>query len=120
VPLKILVDENLPLRVASFLRTQGFEAVDVREVGLRGASDEKLLEWAKYRGFLIITEDLGFSSVMKLPENHSGVMVIRGCSNLSLESLLNVIRECLQMISGENPEGKIFICEPGRLRSSHI
>ena len=82
MPLKVLVDENLPLRLSSFLRSRGFEAFDVREVGLKGSSDEDILAWAKAHGFLILTEDLGFGSVIKLPEDHTGVMVVRGCSDL--------------------------------------
>lgn len=116
MPLKVLVDENLPLRVSSFLRSHGFEAIDVREAGLRGASDEEILGWAKTHGFLILTEDLGFGSVIRLPEDHTGVMVVRGCSGLSMESLLNVILRCLRAVLNIQHTGRIFICEPGRIR----
>jgi len=118
LPLKVLVDENLPLRLSSFLRSHSFEAVDVREVGLRGASDEEILAWAKARGFLILTEDLGFGSVIRLPEDHAGVMVVRGCSDLSMESLLEAILKCLQAIRDREQAGKVFVCEPGRIRIS--
>ncbi len=82
------MDENLPLRLSSFLKEHGFDVVDVREVGLRGATDEEILTWAKERGFLILTEDLGFGSVINLPEDHPGVMVVRGCSDFSIKTLL--------------------------------
>ena len=51
MPLKVLVDENLPFRLSSFLRSRGFEAFDVREVGSKGSSDEDILAWAKAHGF---------------------------------------------------------------------
>ena len=116
LPLKILVDENLPLRLASFLRSQGVEALDVREAGLRGATDEKILAWAKEQGFMILTEDLGFGSVIRLSENHPGVIVVRGCSNLSIKGLFEAILKCLKIIRDRALVGKIFVCEPGRVR----
>ena len=51
MPLKILVDENLPLRLSSFLKEHGFNVVDVREVGLRGATDEEILTRGKSEFF---------------------------------------------------------------------
>ena len=51
MPLKILVDENLPLRLSSFLKEHGFNVVDVREVGLRGATDEEILTREKSEFF---------------------------------------------------------------------
>ena len=39
-----LVDENLPRSPAPSLRKSGFEAQDVREVGLGGKSDDDVIE----------------------------------------------------------------------------
>ena len=118
MPLKVLVDENLPLRLSSFLREHGFDAVDVREVGLRGATDEEILNWAKKRDVLILTEDLGFGSVIRLPGDHPGVMVVRGCSDFTINALMETVLKCIQAIRDMDRTGKIFVCEPGRVRVS--
>ena len=44
--LRFLVDEDLPRTLAQDLNAAGFEAQDVRDVGLRGKSDHEILELA--------------------------------------------------------------------------
>ena len=116
MPLKVLVDENLPRRLAAFLKANGFETKDVRDVGLKGASDRNILAWAAQHEFLILTGDVGFASVKRFPPNHFGIMVLRGCKDLTLERTMEVVLQCLRAISKEELQGKIFICEPGRVR----
>jgi len=41
---RYLVDEDLPRSLARRLGEAGVDAVDVRDVGLRGASDEQVLD----------------------------------------------------------------------------
>lgn len=41
---KFLIDEDLPRSLARGLREHGLEAADVRDLGLRGAPDERIWE----------------------------------------------------------------------------
>ncbi len=119
MPLKILVDENLPRTLVAFLRTCGIEALDVREIGLREATDREILEWASRNKFTVLTEDLGFGAFV--PEwkiDHYGIVIIRKCERLSLEGLFQLIKECLAQISELDLKAKVVICEPGKIRIS--
>ena len=40
--MKFLVDEDLPRSVAPLIRELGYDADDVRDVGLRGAPDSEI------------------------------------------------------------------------------
>ncbi|HLF89938.1 MAG TPA: DUF5615 family PIN-like protein [Anaerolineales bacterium] len=42
VDLRFLTDEDVPRSTARVLRNAGFDAVDVRDVGLRGKNEEVL------------------------------------------------------------------------------
>jgi predicted nuclease of predicted toxin-antitoxin system len=60
-----LVDENLPRSLAPSLRAAGFEAEDVRDQGLRGKPDTEVLNLAISRGWILVTGDLGFGSLIR-------------------------------------------------------
>jgi predicted nuclease of predicted toxin-antitoxin system len=42
VELRFLTDEDVPRSTARVLRDAGFDVVDVRDVGLRGKSDQEV------------------------------------------------------------------------------
>jgi len=60
---KFLVDENLSPKLATSLRDLGYKASAVREVSLKGQSDEKIIEFARSNDWIVITADLGFGEV---------------------------------------------------------
>jgi len=44
--MQFLVDEDLPRAVDNLLKQHGHEAVDVRDIGLRGAKDAEIARYA--------------------------------------------------------------------------
>lgn len=64
--LKFVIDEDMPRSTANVLRSKGYEALDVRDCGLRGKNDLELnnqiikafdnLTEADFSGSLIIVE----------------------------------------------------------------
>ena len=65
--IKILVDEDMPRPTADLLRSLNIDAFDVREIGLRGATDQEIFKYAQKKGMIIISRDKGFSSIVKYP-----------------------------------------------------
>jgi len=61
--LKLLVDENLPPRLASDLADLFPESVHVSAVGLGGTSDSVIWEYAKAHGFAFLTKDKDFANL---------------------------------------------------------
>ncbi len=45
--MRFLVDEDLPRSTANVLREAGYEAVDARDLGLRGGTDREIFEHAQ-------------------------------------------------------------------------
>ncbi|MDP3028782.1 MAG: DUF5615 family PIN-like protein [Deltaproteobacteria bacterium] len=45
--LKLVIDEDMPRSTARTLKAKGFEALDVRDCGLRGQSDEEVFKFAQ-------------------------------------------------------------------------
>jgi predicted nuclease of predicted toxin-antitoxin system len=45
--LKILVDEDMPRPTAGLLHALGIDAIDLRDIGLRGSTDAEVLSMPK-------------------------------------------------------------------------
>ncbi len=87
---------------------------DVRECGLRGASDSEVLAFAVSKKALVITGDLGF--IKDFSRKHYGIMIIRIPRKLSLPEQIRLIWSCLRSIEDIKLSNQIIICEPGRVR----
>jgi predicted nuclease of predicted toxin-antitoxin system len=81
---RFVVDENMPRTTAPVLRSAGYDAVDVRDVGLRGADDADIFAFAQSSTSILITADRDFSSVQTFrPGTHAGIIIVRIPNQLS-------------------------------------
>ena len=75
---KFLFDENLSPLLAEYLRELEYKAVAVREVNLKGGSDEKILKWIKTEKAVLITADQEFGEFFYLKSfGQVGIIVLR-------------------------------------------
>lgn len=58
--MKLLFDENLSPRLAQSLQAEYPESVHVQGVGLRGAHDDRVWEYARDNGLTIVSKDNDF------------------------------------------------------------
>jgi len=73
-----LVDESLPRAVTRALVAAGYDVVDVRDVGLRGASDDAIASRARETSSIVVSGDLDFSNALRFPPGtHPGIIVAR-------------------------------------------
>jgi predicted nuclease of predicted toxin-antitoxin system len=59
--VKFVVDAQLPPRLAETLRKAGFDAVAVREIGLREAKDAAIWKYALENNAAVLTKDADFA-----------------------------------------------------------
>src|SRR5437867_1062148 len=94
--LSFLVDEDLPRPLAPRLEACGFAAIDVRDIGLRGASDGAIMEYAIQHELTVLTGDVGFANLLRFPlESHHGVVVARFANELSAPLVVDGITNLL-------------------------
>jgi predicted nuclease of predicted toxin-antitoxin system len=62
--VKLLVDMNLSPSWVDRLARHGLEAVHWSTIGAATAPDSEILIWANEHGFVVITNDLDFSSIL--------------------------------------------------------
>ena len=78
--LRVLLDRNIPPCVCEFVRERkpSWEVRHVNDVGLRGATDDTIFQWAQKDGSLVITFDEDFAGARMYPiGSHAGVVRLR-------------------------------------------
>ncbi len=114
--LCFITDEDVPRSTARVLRDAGFDAVDVRDVGLRGKSDAEIFEYAQRDNRLLVTCDMGFSNILNFPPSENrGILVVRVPDSETIDTFN---REALRTVQevGENLLHHLAIVEIGKVR----
>lgn len=115
--MRLLIDEDLPRSLAPALRHACIDAEDVRDVGLRGSSDENVFAHALGHRRAIVTADMGFANILAFPlGSHCGIVVCRFPNEWSVATLVSTVVRGLQGITDEEMAGNLVILEPGRIR----
>jgi predicted nuclease of predicted toxin-antitoxin system len=65
--MHFLIDASLPRSAALVLRQLGYEATDVRDVGMRAAPDSTIAEYAKRHRLALVTRDFDFADIRNYP-----------------------------------------------------
>ena len=121
-PPRFLVDEDMPRSTGHALKAAGFEAFDVRDVGLRGKSDAEVFSHAQREGLVLLTGDWGFGNLLMFPVgSHHGIVLVHFPNEIPTADLnINITSE-LRKLSADDFSGSLIILEPGktRLRRPH-
>lgn len=114
---RFLVDESLPRSVVRALVAAGHDAVDGRDVGLRGKPDAEVASRARAEQRIIVSADLDFSSALRFPPGtHPGILVTRLPDAWSPEEVGRRVAAAV-VTAGEVLGGAITIVEVDRIRS---
>ena len=88
--MRLLLDENLSVRLLSALADLYPDMTHVHEVGLGTAQDEAVWAYAREHGFAIVSKDSDFAERSVLERDSAKVIWIRlgNCSTKDVEQLL--------------------------------
>jgi len=112
-----LIDEDMPCSTAKELIKAGYHALDVRDVGLRGQSDDKVFTYAQKHKAILLSADLGFANTVRFPiGSHNGIIVLRFPNETSTQRLNQELIKSLSGLKDEDIYGNLVIIEPGRVR----
>lgn len=120
--MRFLVDEDLPRATGDLLRRYGHEAFDVRDIGLRGAKDSRIANYAKKESLCLVTGDFDFSDVRNYPpKEYAGLVVLGLSKNATASFILNLLESFLRQgkLVSQLP-GRLTIVEPGRVRIRQV
>jgi predicted nuclease of predicted toxin-antitoxin system len=114
---KYLIDEDLPRSLVVALVNAGYQAMDVRDVGLRGAKDNEVFEYACAHEATVITADVGFGSmVYAMRTEHFGIIVLRLPSEWPVRNVIQRALAALARLDPEDIRGSIVVVDQQKIR----
>ena len=115
--MRFLIDEDIPRSSLKNLIDAGFEAVDVRDIGLRGKPDNTILEYAINNKAVVITADIGFAGVAYLlRQKHFGLVLMRIANETTSENFNRILVNALKSLNAEDICGNIVVVEQDKIR----
>jgi predicted nuclease of predicted toxin-antitoxin system len=67
--IRLLLDQNLPPSLVTWFNERGFDAVHVREIGLRDSTDHQIWQRSLAEGRIIVTKDSDFAAMSRSNPN---------------------------------------------------
>ncbi len=116
--MQFLIDEDLPRSTGDLLKRYGHKAIDVRDIGLRGAKDAQIASYAQNKGLCLVTGDFDFADIRNYPPaQYAGLVVLSIPRDATAIFILNLLEGFLKQdkLISELP-GKLTIVEPGCIR----
>ena len=88
---KFLVDENLSPLLSDYLRDLKYNSRAVREVKLKGKSDQELIKWIQKQKRVLVTADLDFGEFFYSQTlGRIGIIILKSKSQ-KLKSFIEII-----------------------------
>ena len=114
---QFLVDENVPKGVWTALRTAGYSAVRVVDVGLSAKPDTSVFAYARTKRLIIITQDTDFEDRARFPPPHVGILVLRNFPRgSSVLDRTDAVLKALASLTGQNLANRVYIIYPDGLQ----
>ena len=115
--MKFLIDEDLPRSTGRILSEKGFHVVDVRDIGLRGATDEDIFQKAIQIKATIITADVGFANMAYLSHiSHYGLILLRVPNEYSVADTNNLLVQAIFSLSENDINQNIIAIKTDKIR----
>ncbi len=120
--LSAVLDENVPPVIAEFLsrKRPDWTVQHVRDIGLRGASDKAIFEWAQRNKCIVITFDEDFADARMFPAGaHAGVIRLRVWPTM-VEEAESVLDRLLSSVEDSALTGSLVIIDRAQIRIRRI
>ncbi|HLC53053.1 MAG TPA: DUF5615 family PIN-like protein [Candidatus Nanoarchaeia archaeon] len=112
-----LLDANIPYSAVRVFEDLGLKVNHAVLLGLGGASDEEIMDFAIKNRDILITKDKGFANIeMFPPRKHNGIVIFRLPYFFNAAQFANVLRNFLLSIRINDLEKAITIVKLGKFR----
>lgn len=104
--MKLLIDENLPPRLAVLLSEAGHDAAHVRDLDAAGASDAQLIDLALADGRTIVSADTDFGALLAATAATApSVILVREAVDLHPQELAQLLITCIEQLEAQLAAG---------------
>jgi len=113
--LKFLLDADMPISSAKVIRSLGYDVVDVRDIGMRAATDQEIIHYALKNKRIIVTKDTDFGEIIRHP-SHPGAIIFRLSYTYTSKELNKTLADFLNSVDDSKLANAIINVELGRYR----
>lgn len=116
--MRFLVDANLPRAAVPMLCRLGHDAVDVRDIEMRSATDDVIAAHARSNQLTLITRDFDFADIRNYPPaDYSGIVVLHLPDDATAPQVVKLLETFARKEDWlHRLRGRLAIVEAGRVR----
>ena len=115
-PRAFLLDENMPRKVLTSLRREGFNATRVYDVGLRSQPDTVIFAYARAYDMTILTFDTDYLNQVAFSPPHAGMIVL--CSfprDTTVNELASAVLKAVSQLAHLDISNRVYQLDPSGL-----
>ena len=114
--MKLLLDMNLPPKLADILADKGISSVHWYAIGAPDASDEEIMSYAKDNDNVVVTHDLDFSAILSVTHGQKPSVIQIRVQNLNANEIAELIAMTVSQNSDTIGQGAIVSLDANRAR----
>jgi predicted nuclease of predicted toxin-antitoxin system len=114
--MRLLIDMNLSPKWEGFLRQSGFDAAHWSQVGSPRAGDPEIMAHARANGFVVLTNDLDFGSILAATGGDAPSVVQIRAEDCRVEAIGKTVVDAIKLASDQLAKGALVTVDVARLR----
>lgn len=115
--MRFLLDANLSPLIAARLTEAGHETKHVRDVDLRHASDEQIMDFAAEHGFVVVSQDTDFTNLLHYRKaSGPSLVLLRNLSEVTAAQVSALILGNLDQFEAALVKGAVVSIVDDRIR----
>ena len=114
--MKVLLDMNIPFKYNALLAEKGVSSMRWSDIGAPNASDLEIMAYARDNGFVVLTSDLDFSTILSVTHDLKPSIVQIRASILHAEHATELIAAAIFQNKGELETGAILSIDINKAR----
>ena len=115
-PQTFLLDENMPRKILTSLRREGYNATRVYDVGLRSQPDIAIFAYARAYQMTMITFDTDYLNPATFPPPHAGILVLRSFPRgTSINELASALLKGVSQLAHLDISNRFYTLDPSGL-----
>lgn len=116
--MRFLLDASLPRSAEPMLRDLGHDAVDVRDVGMRSATDDIIAAYAQSDQRALVTRDFDFADIHNYPPGeYAGIVVLQPPDDATAPQVVKLLETFARRADWlDRVSGRLAIVEAWRVR----
>lgn len=118
--MQFLINMNLSPKWVGVLEKSGFGAAHWSQLGAPNASDPEIMAYAKTNGFVVLTNDLDFGSILAATGGDAPSVVQIRSDDCRVEAIGELVIQSIVQAQDELATGALVTIETAKLRITSL